>query len=67
MAKVTVQGKGNLESALRFFKRQCKREGILRECKERRHYTKPSVKRRASAMKRKKQSGIQEHRKKVSK
>ena len=67
MAKVTIDERHNLERALRSFKRQCKQEGILRECKERRHYTKPSVKRRASAMKRKKQSGIQEHRKKVSK
>jgi ribosomal protein S21 len=52
MAKVTVQG-GNVEKALRVFTRQCKRERIFQECRERRHYTKPSVKRRQQAIKKK--------------
>lgn len=51
MAKVTIDERQNLERALRSFKTQCKREGILRECKERRHYTKPSARRRQAAMK----------------
>jgi small subunit ribosomal protein S21 len=53
MAKVTIHGKGDLEKALRSFKRRCQREGIFQQCKERRHYTKPSVKRRQSAMRKK--------------
>ncbi|MBU4306148.1 MAG: 30S ribosomal protein S21 [Candidatus Omnitrophica bacterium] len=50
MAKVMIC-KGDIEKALRSFKWHCKKEGILRECKERRHYTKPSAKKRLSAVK----------------
>lgn len=53
MAKVSIDSKQNLEKALRTFKRQCKQEGIFAECKERRHYTKPSVKKRTAAIKNK--------------
>jgi len=53
VAKVTIDTKHNLEKALRTFKRQCKQEGIFAECKERRHYVKPSVKKRAAAIKQK--------------
>jgi len=48
MAKVTVHKKEEFEKALKQFKRICIREGIFRECRERMHYTKPSVKKRRS-------------------
>ena len=51
MAKINVSEKKSLEKALWDFKRQCKKEGIIQSCKERRHYTKPSVKRRHAAIK----------------
>ena len=36
----------NLDSALRRFKRQCARSGVLAELRKREHYEKPSVKRK---------------------
>ena len=48
MAKVTVHKKEDFDKALKQFKRICIREGIFRECRERMHYTKPSVKKRRS-------------------
>ncbi len=36
----------NIESALRRFRRQCQRDGILAEIKKREFYEKPSVKRK---------------------
>ena len=35
-----------LDSALRRFKRQCARSGVLTELRKREHYEKPSVKRK---------------------
>ena len=37
---------GNLEDAVKRFKRQCARNGIIQEIKKREHYEKPSVKRK---------------------
>jgi len=37
---------GNIEAALRFFKRQMKESEILQEVKDRREYIKPSARRR---------------------
>ena len=37
---------GNLEDALKRFKRQCARSGVLQELRKREHYEKPSVKRK---------------------
>ena len=37
---------GNLEDAIKRFKRQCARNGIIQEIKKREHYEKPSVKRK---------------------
>lgn len=37
---------GNLEDALKRFKRQCARNGVLQEVRKREHYEKPSVKRK---------------------
>ncbi len=45
MAETKVNG-GNLEDALRRFKRDCARNGVMQEVKKREHYEKPSVKRK---------------------
>ena len=37
---------GNLEDAIKRFKRQCARNGISQKIKKREHYEKPSVKRK---------------------
>lgn len=44
MSEVKVNG--NLEEALKRFKRQCARTGVLQELRKREHYEKPSVKRK---------------------
>lgn len=36
----------SLDSALRRFKRQCQRSGVLSEVRKREHYEKPSVRRK---------------------
>ena len=45
MLKIPVV-KGNLNRALKLFKRKFKKTGILKEVRERKNYTKPSTKRR---------------------
>ena len=45
MAEIKVNN-GNIEDALRRFKRQCVRNGVLQEVRKREHYEKPSVKRK---------------------
>ena len=37
---------GNLEDAIKRFRRQCARNGIIQEIKKREHYEKPSVKKK---------------------
>lgn len=46
MAEVRLKDNESLESALRRFKRQCARAGVLAEVRKREHYEKPSVKRK---------------------
>ncbi len=46
MPRVNVGPHEPLEKALRRFKRKIEQEGILRTLKERKHYEKPSVKKR---------------------
>lgn len=46
LPSVKVKDTESLESALKLFKKQCEREGILSEIKKREHYEKPSVKRK---------------------
>lgn len=46
MTEVEVRKDESFESALRRFKRKIEREGVLKEVKERKHYEKPSEKRR---------------------
>ena len=45
MSEVRVKD-NDLETALRKFKRQCARSGVLSELRKREHYEKPSVKRK---------------------
>ncbi|MBI3564352.1 MAG: 30S ribosomal protein S21 [Elusimicrobia bacterium] len=42
------EGEG-LEEALRRFKRECERNGVLKEVKRREHYASPAVKRKLKA------------------
>ncbi len=46
MAEIRVKENESLDSALRRFKRQCARSGVLMELRKREHYEKPSVKRK---------------------
>ena len=46
MAEVRLKDNESLESALRRFKKQCARGGVLAEVRKREHYEKPSVKRK---------------------
>ncbi len=46
MAEVRVKEGESLDVALRRFKRQCAKSGILNEIRKREHYEKPSVKRK---------------------
>ena len=49
MSEVRVKENESLDSALRRFKRQCARSGILAEVRQREHYEKPSVRRKKKA------------------
>jgi small subunit ribosomal protein S21 len=46
MSEVQIRGDESFESALRRFKKKIDREGILREIRDRKHYEKPSERRR---------------------
>ncbi|HHX77596.1 MAG TPA: 30S ribosomal protein S21 [Firmicutes bacterium] len=46
MAEVRVGKNETLDSALKRFKKQCARTGVLREVRKREHYEKPSVRRK---------------------
>lgn len=46
MAEVRVKENESLDNALRRFKKQCARSGVLSEVKKREQYDKPSVKRK---------------------
>lgn len=46
MAEVKLKENESLDNALRRFKKQCARSGILTEVKRRERYEKPSVKRK---------------------
>ena len=46
MSEIRIKEHESLDSALRRFKRQCARSGVLTEIKKREHYEKPSVKRK---------------------
>lgn len=46
MSEVKVGENESLENALKRFRRQCARSGVLGEARKRQHYEKPSVKRK---------------------
>ena len=46
VAEIRVKENESLDSALRRFKRQCAKSGVLSELRKREHYEKPSVKRK---------------------
>ena len=49
MSEVRIRENESLESALKRFKRQCARAGVLAEVRKCEHYEKPSVKRKKKA------------------
>ncbi|HSW09579.1 MAG TPA: 30S ribosomal protein S21 [Bacillota bacterium] len=57
MSEVRVGKNETLDAALRRFKRQCQKTGVLAEARRREHYEKPSVrkKRKSEAAKKKRQ------------
>ena len=46
MSEIRVKDNESLDNALRRFKRQCAKSGVLQEVRKREHYEKPSVKRK---------------------
>ncbi|MDO5755056.1 MAG: 30S ribosomal protein S21 [Tissierellia bacterium] len=46
MSEIKVGENESLDNALRRFKKQCARSGVLSEYRKRKHYEKPSVKRK---------------------
>jgi len=46
MAEVTIESAHDFERALRKFKMQCKKEGIVKNFRERQYYIKPSERKR---------------------
>jgi small subunit ribosomal protein S21 len=46
MSEVRVKENESLDSALKRFKRQCAKSGVLAEVRKREHYEKPSVRRK---------------------
>lgn len=46
MSEIRVKENETLDSALKRFKRQCAKAGVLAEVRKREHYEKPSVKRK---------------------
>lgn len=56
MTEIRVRENESIDNALKRFKRQCARSGVLSEYRKREHYEKPSIKRKkkSEAAKRKK-------------
>jgi small subunit ribosomal protein S21 len=50
MPLVRVRENVSFENALKKFKKQCEKEGILSEVKKREHFEKPSAKRKKKAV-----------------
>lgn len=53
MPEIEIKKSESFESALRRFKRKIEQEGILREVRDRKHYEKPSERKRKRAKSRK--------------
>ena len=58
MSEIKVGENESLDNAIKRFKRQCARSGVLSEYRKREHYEKPSVKKKkkSDAAKRKKRN-----------
>ncbi|MCC6850446.1 MAG: 30S ribosomal protein S21 [Deltaproteobacteria bacterium] len=56
MPGVRVKDNEPIESAIRRFKKQCEKAGILAELRKREHYEKPSVKKKKKALAAKKRA-----------
>ncbi|MCX5737769.1 MAG: 30S ribosomal protein S21 [Proteobacteria bacterium] len=56
MPGVRVKDSEPIESAIRRFKKQCEKAGILAELRKREHYEKPSVKKKKKALAAKKRA-----------
>ena len=58
MSEIKVGENESLDNAIKRFKRQCARSGVLSEYRKREHYEKPSVKKKkkSEAAKRKKRN-----------
>ena len=58
MSEIKVWENESLDNAIKRFKRQCARSGVLSEYRKREHYEKPSVKKKkkSEAAKRKKRN-----------
>ena len=50
MPGIVVKDGESFESALRRFKKQCEKAGVLSEIRKREHYEKPSIKRKKKAL-----------------
>lgn len=50
MPEVKIKEGESFENALKRFKKQCEKAGILSEIKKREHYEKPSVRRKKKAL-----------------
>lgn len=46
MAEIKIKENESLDNALKRFKRQCAKSGVMAEVRKREHYEKPSVKRK---------------------
>ncbi len=64
MPSVRVTQEGSFEAALKKFKRECQRSGILSDVKKKEHYDKPSVmrKKKQAAARKKAQKRIRSYR-----
>ena len=56
MPLVKIREDESFESALRRFKKQCEKSGVLTEVRRREHYEKPSAKRKRKAVAARKKS-----------
>ncbi|HTT70343.1 MAG TPA: 30S ribosomal protein S21 [Anaeromyxobacteraceae bacterium] len=56
MTAVRVKDGESFENAMKRFKKQCEKAGILSEIRKREHYEKPSVKRKKKALAAKKRA-----------
>jgi small subunit ribosomal protein S21 len=50
LTKVVVEPDESFESALKRFKKQCEKAGLLSEVKKRQHYEKPSARRKRKVL-----------------